>query len=440
MAVSQARPASALRLDPAWGLGLAMFLAFAASPAFPPSDAVGFRSAELSFFGLVALVGWFTALVMVQGGRFRIPYDPILWFMAAFFLLLVVSIVDAPARFRALLVSGQYLPYYLLAYLVIACVRSEASLRTVMRATYLVALAFNAVFIAAALAFQSRGSLDDFMLRYFVLEVSKTIAFLQLPFALAVHRWLSGRGGSLDALVVVSSLAAIALSASRGSLGGAIFTIALAMLTRGSWPRKIATVTVGLLVGMLALLTIDYVGERMQLMVITSQADYEEKITAFSRVYTALVAFELMRQHPLNGTGSGNLSDFSMAVIERDLDIPPKLMEYWERHYREVGRVWETTNTPLKLGAELGVGGFLCFFAFYLHLWRRVRRAMRRGGGPEDLPALAIFVVASLAVNMVSLSFTNYYTWFFYGIVIAAARLSPLGTTRSTYAGAPATV
>jgi hypothetical protein len=416
-----------------------MVLVFSSSPLFPESGTIGFRSVELSFFGLIVLAGWFTALVMINEGRFRIPYDPILWYMAAFMGLLAVSMVDAPNRFRGVLVAGQYLPYDLLAGLVMASVRSETGLRTAMRATYVTALAFSGLFVAAALVFQSRGKLDEFMLQYVVLEVSKTIAFLQLPFALAVWRWLSGRGGFLDLLVVVASLLAILLSASRGSLGGAVLTVALAMLTRGSWPRKLVTMAVGALVGLVVLAATDYVSDRMRLMVVTSQADFEDKITAFSRIYTGMVAFELMTQHPLNGTGIGNLSDFSMGVIERDLDIPPKLMEYWQKHYNQVGRVWETTNTPLKLGAELGVGGLLFFLAFYAHLWRRVRRAMRRGGGPEDLPALAIFVVASFAVNMVNLAFTNYYTWFFYGIVLASTRLTPAGA-RPAPAPVPATV
>jgi hypothetical protein len=354
-----------------------------------------------------------------------LPFDGIIYLMGAFLVISAISILDAPAKLRAVLATGQYLPYFFVAYVTIAVVRTEAALLAVLRTLYPLAFCFSAMLIVVAVATGSRKALDTFLLDYFILEVMKVMVLLQLPFAVVTYRWFSGRGGLGDLVVMATSWLAVFLSGSRGSLGGAVLTLGLTMLVRGSWRRKVAAVIGGVVLGVLSLTMADYVSDRLRLMVVTSEQDYEQKITAFSRIYTGLVAFELMRARPINGTGIANLSYFSLDVIESQLKLPPRLMDFWKKHYELRGKVWETTTTPLKFGAELGVAGMIYFFVFYAYLWRRVRTAMRSRSVPFDMPAIAIFVVTSFAQNIVDLGFTNYYTWFFYGIALAATRLCP---------------
>jgi hypothetical protein len=87
--------------------------------------------------------------------------------------------------------------------------------------------------------------------------------------------------------------------------------------------------------------------------------------------------------------------------------------------------LYETTCAPLKMGGEIGVVGFFTFFAWYFILWRRIKvpQKNQRGKALQTLIGLEIYVIASFVHNFGDLGFYNYYSWVFYGVVLAAARI-----------------
>jgi O-antigen ligase len=401
-----------------------MYLIFFTAPLFPGRGAFGFYMVEWSFFFWAAILIYLSVLIVLMKGTIIPIKDPIFIVVGIFFLIVIFSIIDSPNKLRSVLYAGQFIPYFFLMYLAIAIFDNEQKLSRIIDAMTFLILIFSLIIIGAAIAIGSRWELDDFLLNTFNIGILKMMSFMELPFSILVFRMLNDKLTPFNFLVFLSVSTATILSGSRGTYVIWALIVFLALLKSKQLKKKILVSIFAIVIIFVGILSSDYVRERLNLMVVTSEQDYKEKITAFSRVYTAIVAWDTMIAHPFNGVGMGNLSSFIEDVIKHSKSIPAPILEYWESSH-----LYETQTTPLKLGAELGFSGFFFFFIFYYYLLSRVRKAMKSSSPiyshkmKNILQGAKIAIIAGFVHNFFDVSFYNYYSWFYYGIIIAATRI-----------------
>lgn len=382
-----------------------------------------FHTVEFNYFGFTLLLVWFAVIMSVHKGTFQVKFDRILYFCAAFLLLQILSLADAPSKFRGILFTGQYVPYFFMMYLAIVVIDDEAKLDSILRMLIYLTLFFSMFIVVLALKFNDRSTLDNFLVDNFYMETTKILTYMELVFPIIIHRLLNDRVRYLDLICFFVGCLALLLSGSRGNLVVLVIMFSLAFIMRKLSLRKFM-IAIGTVITVIAILAASgYVRERASsLLALTSEKSFQDKITDFSRLYTAEAAMELMKSHPFNGVGAGNLSYFLEIFLKNNKIIPPQIIQYWENH----GQVYITNTTPLKLGAEAGIGGCIFFFVFYFYIWWRTRRAtlLASGNLKTTLSGMKIFIIAGFIHNFTEPAFTSYYSWFFYGVVIAACRIA----------------
>jgi hypothetical protein len=416
-----------LSIKPTTALWLLMTLSFWLSPLSPSVKKLGFHSVELMFFGFVALFGWMTVLYFLIKGSFLIKIDKVIYFCVAFIILCVFSMFDAPKLSRSILVTGQYLPYFFMMYICITLVKTQYGLNKLIMALTHLTFLFSIMVFVAAMYFNDRGKLDTFLLDAFVIELTKVLVYIELIFSVLVYRAFHVRSSRYETLVLIVCVLAIIGSGGRTNIGVMGVAFGFAFLTSKASLKKFLIVLGVFACFVVMVFTTSYLQERLQLMVVTGSKDYDDKIVAFSRVYTTQLAFEVIRTFPINGTGIGNLSSYTENVIKTMRGIPERILYYWNEHTKLTGAPpFETTVTPIKYAAELGIGGFVFFFGFYYYLWRRVKTAIKVATGSlkDTLLGMRLFVVISLVHNLLDPGITNYYSWFYYGLVIAGTRIA----------------
>jgi hypothetical protein len=400
-----------------------MYLVILTAPIFPGPGTFGFHTVEYSFFTFAFLLMSLTILTIMHNGIVRFKWDPILYLCIVFLVLLFVSISDAPNKLKGLLFAGQYIPYFFLMYMVIILVDNEKKYNTVLDFLNILAFLFSLLIISMALKFNDRSKLDDFLVNNFLMETTKILTYMELAISILIYRLFNARVKIFEYFIIISVFLAVMLSGSKGNM--IVFGLILFFsFIKGTFSVKKILIIIGAFFSMAVIIfTTTYVRERAEVLTgLVSQGTFEEKVTAFSRLFTAKVAFELMKSHPVNGVGIGNLSYFTEDILKKTTGIPEKIITYWSGH----GQIYYTNTTPLKLGAELGIGGFLFFFVFYYYMWRRVKRSFPSASDSMKiiLNGVEIFIIAGFVHNFTEPSFTNYYTWFFYGMVIAACRIA----------------
>jgi hypothetical protein len=417
------KPFNLFTIKPITILWLFMYIVLFTSPLFPGPGTSGFHTVEYSFFTFGFLLMWLTAIAIMQKGIIKFKWDPVLYLCIVFVTLLSASIIDAPNKLKGVLFTGQYIPYFFIMYLVITLVDNEKKYKTVLDFLNILAFLFSLLIISMALKFNDRSTLDDFLVNNFLLETTKILTYLELTFAILVYQIFNARVRIFHYFVIISIFLAIMLSGSRGNMVILALTFLISFIKGTFSIKKILLIMGALFCMVFMMFTIDYVKERTVLLTgLVSQKSFEEKITAYSRLYTAMVALELMKSHPINGVGTGNLSYFTENILRETKGIPEQIIIYWNKH----GQVFQTNTTPLKLGAELGIGGFLFFFIFYYYLWKRVNRSLPPASDymRTILNGVKVFVIVGFIHNFTEPAFTNYYSWFFYGMVIAACRIA----------------
>jgi hypothetical protein len=401
-------------------LWLFMYLVLFTAFLFPGQGEYGFYSVEWSFFFWAAILIYGVLLVVLKKGVFSFRTDPVLILIAVFFLMVLLSIVDAPNKFKGILYSGQFIPYFFLMYFTILIVTGEKKLIKVVDMMIFLALVFCLTAIVVAIVTGRREGLNDFLLNTFNIGVLKVISFTTFPLSILLSRILNERATPYRLFTFLMITIAIVLTGSRGNYLIWALIIFLSVIKARSFKKKVMILSIAGIIVIIGFLTMDYVLQRIQLLAVTSSEEFNSNITAFSRLFTAKVALNLMIQHPFNGIGIGNLSYFMQSAISQTPGIPTAILRYWEQ-----SQLYETQTTPLKLGAEIGMGGFIFFFAFYYYLWKRIKKSYYIS--PERikviLDGIKIAIIADFLHNFVDVSFYNYYSWFYYGIIIAVSRI-----------------
>lgn len=408
-------------IRPVTVLGLFMYMVLFTAFLFPGKDAFGFYSVEWSFFAFAAILIYVTSLAVLHKGVLKFKKDHIFILIAVFYTFVLLSILDTPNKIKGLLYAGQYIPYFFIMYLAIDVINSEEKLlKTIDMLTVLISI-YSFIVIVASIKIGDRYNLNEFLLNTFNVGILKMLSLMELPFCILTFRVMNERLIPLRLFIFLLISIAVVLSGSRGSYIIWALTVSLSILKRGNLKRKVIFLLIGGIIIAVLVLNTNYALKSIDLMVVSNSADFEEKITRFSRLYTAKCAFHIMLANPINGIGVGNLSYVMEEAVKNTPGIPEAIIQYWEKTH-----LFETQTTPLKLGAELGLCGFIFFFFFYHYLFKRAKRScsVSSEGMKSALEGAKIAIIVSFVHNFFDVSFYNYYSWFYYGIIIAATRIA----------------
>lgn len=415
-----------LMIRPVTVLWLFMYMVLFMAFLFPGRGAFGFYSVEWSFFAFAAILIYIASLTILHKGTLRFKKDRVFVLIGIFYVLVLLSILDTPNKIKGLLYAGQYIPYFFIMYLAITVINSEEKLlKTIDMLTVLISV-FSFIVIVASIKIGDRYKLDDFLLNTFNVGILKILSLMELPFCILTFRVMNERIIPLRLFAFLLISIAVVLSGARGNYAIWALIIFLSILKRGNLKRKVIFLLIGGIVIAVVALNTNYVLDRINLMVVSGSGDFERKITGFSRLYTAKCAFNIMQTNPINGIGVGNLSYVMEDAIRNTPGIPEAIIQYWEKTL-----LFETQTTPLKLGAELGLCGFVFFFLLYHHLFKRVKKSYGVSSGEMKsvLEGAKIAIIVGFIHNFFDVSFYNYYSWLYYGIIIAATRIAILNNS-----------
>jgi hypothetical protein len=324
------------------------------------------------------------------------------------------SLIGAFSKTRGFLYLGQYMPYMFISILIVNSVDTHDKLKRLIDAFLYISIFFILTVIISAAYYRDRYALNFFLLNSFNISVNKVLTYIELPFCFIVARIVANKIKLTLIICLIMFILGIFLTGSRGSLimVGNIFLIAGLITKKVGKPALLIVSSLVLFIFIMSTGIFSFSTER-----VISKMDMrdDENAAAFSRLYTMEVALKMMIDNPINGVGIGNLSYYSEQALSK-LSIPHKIIEYWNRK-----NLFETTNMPVKMGAEMGIGGLVYFFVFYYFLWRRFKTKNKDTN--HVIVGLKIFILSSFLHNFVDLGFSNYYTWFYYGTIIAASQI-----------------
>ena len=421
-----------------------MLLVLMTAPLFPGKGAFGFFSVEWSFFVLSAIVMYVTLGHLLIHARLTITMDRTYVFLLVFLALAFFSLIDAQNRIRGILFLGQYIPYFFVFVLIITSIDDERKLTYLLNKFSIITFMFCIIIILTFCIGQMRSTvkfllgyyfdislssdfftpwdrdfMNDCILNNFNIAVNKVLTYIELPLCISLYSLLNRAINKYDLIYVVTAIFAIILTGSRGSILILVGMIGLCMLNSRRIERKVLVACILIPIALVGFTLSSYTLQRLQRIFVTSERDYQDNIESFSRLYTAEVAWRMMLDSPVNGVGLGN-SVYQQLNAIRSLSLPPEILSYWEDR-----NLFETTMTPVRLGSELGIGGFLFFFVFYLYLFIRARKAFSHVNTSTNTFAkpMIIYIVVAFVHNFLDLGFMMYYSWFYYGAVIAACRI-----------------
>ncbi len=390
---------------------LFMLIVLITSPLFPGKGTFGFHSVEWSFYIFVFFF-MFIVLISLCLNKMTLAWDNIYKLFFIYWLWGFVTIFFAANKIRAILFWGQYFPLFFLIILCISLLKTEKMINEVVNKLSLINILYCIIIIIGFIIFKDRGYLNDFVLNNFQMDVTKILPYMELPLCVAVTRLVYGKKSLISYTIFILGLVAIVISGTRGSILVLAGILGLAFIKSGKYLRGLLFTFFAGLLFMLAIFLAPYTLERFIEL-------KEQSGESFSRLYTGKVAFRTMMDRPLFGVGMGNLSQYSETAMKQ-IQVASEVEEFWKRRM-----LYETTCSPLKMGAEIGILGFMVFFLWYFTLWRRIKDAKthQKGDALILLTGLEIYVIASFVHNFIDLGFYNYYSWLYYGIVLAAANV-----------------
>jgi hypothetical protein len=354
----------------------------------------------------------FIVLLSVFLKKVALAWDNIYNLFLIYWMWGFATIFFAANKTRAILFWGQYFPLFFLVVICLSLLKTEKMVNEIVNKITLINILYCLIIIISFIIFKDRGYLNEFVLNNFQMDVTKILPYMELPLCVAVTRVVSGKKSGLSYTIFILGLVAIVISGTRGSILVLAGILGLAFIKSGKYLRALLITLFAGLLFMAAVFWAPYTVERFIEL-------KEQSGESFSRLYTGKVAFRTMLDRPLFGVGMGNLSQYSETAMKQ-VQVASEVEEFWKRRM-----LYETTCSPLKMGAEIGILGFTVFFLWYFTLWRRIKNAKinQKGDALIMLTGLEIFIIASFVHNFIDLGFYNYYSWLYYGIVLAAANV-----------------
>jgi hypothetical protein len=447
------RPAA--RIPPMAALGVQAIVIGSLFTGVPGPASLGELSGEgaLLGIGVVMLAVFLNGMVLdVRGGRAILLYLPLAASILLSYAVNADQIRDAhllgrdgPGKFvSSLMVLGLYLALFYSYFCLMAVHGVDAVLRPAARAALLAAWLLivemtievagwfvppvRQAWLAARHLWTDGHGASEFRLVGFAPEPSfAAITSLGLLGLLAAQCARAGWRGSRPALAAMAMLFAFQmLSDARtfmaGALGG---LLAWMLLSRPARPLPAAVKSAAIMLAPLAF-------QGLAIWSVYHAHPDNRSVSNITRSIGMLTATDLWRQHPFVGLGLGQYGFHYRGAV------PSWGLQSWEvARFFQQGRFDLLAGLPpsfsifSRLGAELGLAGFLAWVGPPVYI---MRRALVRSPGP-----LASVMVCALAAQIwtgLSLdSFRNPYYWLWLAALLAlpgqAAWSAPFSAARS---------
>lgn len=400
---------------------------------FPGHGAFEFYSVQWSFFFWALWLMYLWALAVVLKGKIYFSKDPVYYFLSLFLLLVLVSWFPAVDKVRWLLFAGRYIPYFFLVYAVIQNIDTTEKLSRAIRIIMVLSLVLNVfvillmvcpkyILVANNTLINRISATNYILLNTINMPINKIGVITDVPTCIAIVFILKGKASFLRIALLTSTVFTAVIIGSRGMLLTIVLMWLLAIFFSRLNKRVLAVSAIVFAVGFAGFMVSEKSRERIRSkLIILNKTQYRQNINAFSRFYTARISFHLMVTHPLTGVGMGNIRYAKKDAVSETPGIPVKILDYWDKR-----GLYETTCTPLRLGAEMGIGGFLFFFFFFYYIWKKLRYSHKIAKGQIKLvlTGMKMALIVRFAHEMVDLGFMSYVSWFYFGLLIAASRVA----------------
>lgn len=391
---------------------ISVYLCIFLTPFFRFGDNFGFHTVEWGFFIVSPFYLLFT-LHLLSSRKFKI--DKFSCMIIFFLMALYISIIDAENTKKGLIYATQFVLYICLFITITSTLRHKADLVKFMRTLLNISVIISIIIIFLGNILGARATLNTTLVDLFALPVNKVLSFIELPFVYLLIKLIMYRLSTRETLYFLIFLIAVLFTGSRGSYLVLSCMFIVAIYTTKQFSKGLITLATlsFLAIALLYTSPFDFVKERMAKLAPTSSSSFDDKIESYSRLYTAKVAFELLKQNPVNGIGIGNISNNTNEVANK-MDLPYEIIEYWERR-----AFYETTNSYLKIGAEIGVYGIFFIIIFYYLLWKKLKK---QNNALFKNTAITYLVISGVH-NFVDLGFYTYYGWIAYSFIYAVAHI-----------------
>jgi O-antigen ligase len=402
------------------------------------SGALGGLSISATTIALVGLyLSWFLRLMAARNRQASpsINFNLPLALYLAFSALSVLAAQDVSLAFyEVFLLLQLYLVYFYVANNVrtrrdLLFVMSVLLAGCLMEGLVMIALSFTGMpstiwGLPTHIHIQTTGTRGAFMrIGGTVGSSNETSAYLSLLLAVAASFLFTNIGRFyklLAAAVLGIGGAALILTFARG--GWIAFLLALVILCFLIWRRGGLSLKAPIaILAVLVLLYLPFSGD------ISTRLFGDDNGSAESRIPLTYLAFRIIADYPLLGTGSNNFS----VVMDR----------YLTPEFRN-GFLYAVHNKYLLTWAETGIGGLLAYLAFLYGSLRKGWECWKQSD--RFLSILALGITAAIVGHMVHMSVDLFRVgpvqellWLFAGLLTAMRRMSAAPSVSAAFSGNP---
>lgn len=343
-----------------------------------------------------------------------------LW-LGLFVMIFFISLVSTPSLFESTKELFRWIPFLFSFFFASQVFDSESEIKSM--AWWIMGLLVAQLLIAFSLF--PLGPMSVFGRLKGTMGNPNTLAiYLVLNLGLVTSLWLSPISESKRrwALLAVSiTLVALVFTHTRGAWVGAFFSIFALLLLKDREERKrvIRFLVVLLIVAVLAAAVFS---PNTQILKHTKGSiavagEAKEYDTAFVRLLEAFIVLDIIKNHPILGSGLGS---FRM-LLERELLGLPEIIDFTA----------DSFNVYLQLWLELGLLGLGVFLAMVFIILKRGSQLVKHYNNDPELQAIIVGILANMIgflmhgfADMVLLSIGGYFFWMEVGMIFALERLA----------------
>jgi|GEM_PF-2724743 len=380
-----------------------------------------FSGFEFPSVQLLLLAVMVVSLLKVCAGSLVFQRTSLHVWMGLFILTFFISLARTPSYSESVKELFRWLPFLFSYFFAAQAFNQEAEVKSA--AWWLVGLLVAQVLIAfvlfpvgpAGVLGRLKGTMGNpnTLAIYLVLNLGLVTSLWLSPIPQHKRRW---------ALLALSiTLLALIVTHTRGGWLGAFFSILslLFLKSRGERKRVLKFLMVLLLIGVFAIVifspSIEMLKHTKGSFVGDSGAvEYD---TAFVRVLEAVIMWEIIKSHPVFGTGIGS---FRM-LLEKQLEGIPDIIDFTA----------DAFTIYLQFWLELGLLGLLAFLAIIYVIFKRGRQLVKHYKDDPEYQAIVIGILANFVgflmhgfVDMVIYSVGGFLFWMEVGMIFALERLS----------------